>query len=254
MDQKTTLLFTASKALERQDMKQAVEACQILNREYPDFHKGWVIGSQVALKLGNPKKALEFADKAITLKSTSGPAHASKAQILFALGDAKGAKAHALKAMDLAPQDRYVLTNISRLLSNSLQDLSAALPVYETLTQMEPNVADHWYNLAAVYRYLGRLEDAEVLWTKAIKLGFADCEVYYARTHLRKQTADNNHAEELEGLLTDQSRSWRNRMHLHYALGKEYEDLERYDEAFHNIAAAGALRRKHMQYDVTADV
>ena len=44
--------------LEAGDAKNAINACEKLNRQFPDFASGWHTASHLALKLGNPKMAL----------------------------------------------------------------------------------------------------------------------------------------------------------------------------------------------------
>ena len=45
--------------LERGDTRGAINACERLNREYPDFASGWHTASQMAMKLGNASLALD---------------------------------------------------------------------------------------------------------------------------------------------------------------------------------------------------
>jgi hypothetical protein len=45
----------------------------------------------------------------------------------------------------------------------------------------------------------------------------------------------------------------RARMFLGFALAKELDDLQRYDEAFQHLAVASRIRRRNLQYDVAVD-
>ena len=46
-------------ALQQGNVKQAIAACERLNREFPDFESGWHTTSQLALRLGNASMALD---------------------------------------------------------------------------------------------------------------------------------------------------------------------------------------------------
>ena len=48
--------------------------------------------------------------------------------------------------------------------------------------------------------------------------------------------------------------SWRGAMTLHYALAKEYEDLENYPHAFSQLEKGASLRRSHMDHNPQADL
>lgn len=54
---------------------------------------------------------------------------------------------------------------------------------------------------------------------------------YLLRSELRVQTCESNHIEELRRLLTQPRIDARATMFLGYALGKQLDDLERFDEA-----------------------
>src|SRR6185437_5321503 len=43
------------------------------------------------------------------------------------------------------------------------------------------------------------------------------------------------------------------RVFLGYALAKDLDDLQRFDEAFHWFSAAASTRRRHLAYDVAVD-
>ncbi|HUF82826.1 MAG TPA: sulfotransferase, partial [Burkholderiales bacterium] len=50
------------------------------------------------------------------------------------------------------------------------------------------------------------------------------------------------------------ARHWRGEVHLAYALAKELEDLERYDESFENLHRGAGLKRRHTRYDLEDDL
>jgi hypothetical protein len=73
------------------------------------------------------------------------------------------------------------------------------------------------------------------------------------RSELRVQTPEHNHVAELQHEFARPQADDRARMFLGYALAKELDDLQRYDEAFRFLAAASLIRRRNLQYDVAVD-
>jgi cytochrome c-type biogenesis protein CcmH/NrfG len=57
--------------LERGDARAAIDVCERLNREHPDFASGWHTASQLALKLGNANMALDAIRQARRMEPDS---------------------------------------------------------------------------------------------------------------------------------------------------------------------------------------
>jgi hypothetical protein len=70
---------------------------------------------------------------------------------------------------------------------------------------------------------------------------------------LRVQTTEINHIAELQAQLARPGLEDRARMFLGYALAKELDDVQRFDEAFHWFAAAAGVRKSRLGYDVAVD-
>ena len=62
------------------------------------------------------------------------------------------------------------------------------------------------------------------------------------------------HGAALERLLASRPANWFAEVAARYALAKEYEDLGRHEGSWTQLAAAAALRRRHLQYDPTVDL
>ena len=71
---------------------------------------------------------------------------------------------------------------------------------------------------------------------------------------MARQTAANNHIDALRGALAKAGRDLAAQISLHYALGKELDDLGDYDAAFAHFSQGAALRRGALQYDVAGDL
>ena len=51
--------------MEQGNIKDAISACEQLNRQFPAFASGWHTASQMALKLNHPAMALTAIEKAL---------------------------------------------------------------------------------------------------------------------------------------------------------------------------------------------
>jgi tetratricopeptide (TPR) repeat protein len=201
---------------------------------------------------GRLPEALEFAQRAVEGERVCVPAHGMLATILLRLGRAADAERVVRLALECRPgvADAYDgLAHVSLLLGQ--HERSNAL--YRQVVELAPATARFWYNLASSERSFGRLAEAEAACERAIELDSTQYPSYLLRSELCVQTREANHIEELRQLLARPGTQDRARMFLGYALGKELDDLERFDEAFACFADAASTRRRHLAYDVALD-
>lgn len=204
------------------------------------------------LRAGRVDDALPFAERAVANQGVCAPSHALLATILLRLGRASDAAAVVARACELPSgiADAYDgLAYVSIALGHHEQ----ANALYRRATELAPNTPRFWYNLACSHRSLGRLAEAEAASDRTIAGDPAQYPSYLLRSELRVQTPDFNHVDELQRRLADAGNDYRAAMFLGYALGKELDDLQRFDEAFRWFSAAAQARRSRLQYEVAAD-
>jgi tetratricopeptide (TPR) repeat protein len=204
------------------------------------------------LRAGRPAEALVFAERAVRAKTMCSPSHGVLATILLRLGRAADADAVVESAIKLPPgvADAYdALAHVSLALGRH----ERANALYHRAVELAPSVPRHWYNLASSERSFGRLPAAEAACDRAIALDAREYPTYLLRSELRVQTAAGNHIEQLRRELDRPGLEDRARVFLGYALGKELDDLGRYEEAFRCFAEAASTRRRHLAYDVAVD-
>ncbi|HVC00924.1 MAG TPA: sulfotransferase [Steroidobacteraceae bacterium] len=196
--------------------------------------------------------ALAYAERAVAQARVCCPEHALLASVLLKLGrqaDAEGVLANAME-LETGAADAYDgLAFVSMMLgANDRANL-----LYRRAIAIAPGDSRFWYNLACSERSLGRLAEAEAACDRAIALDAAHYPSYLLRSELRVQAPDANHIDSLQDLLARRPDDYRARLFLGYALAKELDDVERFDEAFHWFATAARTRRERLNYDVAAD-
>ena len=97
------------------------------------------------------------------------------------------------------------------------------------------------------------LDAAERDFDAAIALQPDDSEAYNSRAHLRTQSPERNHIEQLEQALA-RCGSVTGQVQLCHALAKEYEDVGEYERSFARLRQGADLKRRHMRYSVETDL
>jgi tetratricopeptide (TPR) repeat protein len=204
------------------------------------------------LRSGKLQEAREFAVQAVAGAGTCLPAHGLLATILLRLGYVDEAERTVAEALERSPgvADAY---DALAFVSMQLGRHERANTLYRRAVELAPGDPRFWYNLASSERAFGRLEEAASACDRAIALDAAQYPSYLLRSELRVQTAGSNHIGELQRQLSLRPADDRAQMFLGYALAKELDDVERYDEAFGWFSHAAATRRRHLAYDVAVD-
>jgi tetratricopeptide (TPR) repeat protein len=235
------------------DLATAERICAQVLAVAPDDAGAWAVLTETALQRGRPDAAIVCASRAVALTPEDPIAHILRAKCLFISGEPGQALATAEAASRIvgaAPEALDALGAIFALLGLHQR----ALELFRRAVAARPGVPQYLFNLAAAERVTGLLDLAEAHCDAAIAADPRYCLAYYLRSDLRTQTVDNNHIAAMEALLRDDTLPRHSRIMLQFALGKEYEDLDRHDRAFGSIKTGCDLQRSSTSYDSAAEI
>ena len=204
------------------------------------------------MQAGRLDDALAFAERAVVAARVCLPEHGLLASVLLKLGRTEDAEQVVARAAELASGVGDAYDGLA-FVSMALGRHDRANALYRRATHVSPQEPRFWYNLACSERSLGRLVEAEAACDRAIALDETQYPTYLLRSELRVQSPEANHIGELEKQLCRSGGEHRPLLFLGYALGKELDDVGRFDEAFHWFAAAAKARRMRLVYDVETD-
>lgn len=204
------------------------------------------------MRAGRLAEALRFARQAVATKTACSPSHGVLAMILLRLGRVAEADAVVESAANGAPGSAEAYNSLAHV-AVALGRHERANALYRRAVELGPNISRHWFNLASSERSFGRLAEAEAACDRAIALDSREYRGYLLRAELRSQTAADNHVEQLRRELARPGLEEQARVLLGYALGKELDDLGRYEEAFRWFSLAADAWRHHLAYDVAVD-
>ncbi|WP_237067658.1 tetratricopeptide repeat-containing sulfotransferase family protein [Microbulbifer guangxiensis] len=112
---------------------------------------------------------------------------------------------------------------------------------------------DARYNLGVNLLATGELAEAEQVLEDLVSEDPADAQAQLILSGLRRVTVDNNHIGRLQETLRNQRLPAMERLKLHYAMGKEFEDIGEFQQAFLHFQAGADGRRAMLKYRVESD-
>ena len=193
---------------------------------------------------GRSDEALEVYGKAMDLDDSIHQVLHGIGTIYLARQDNETAKGYLQQAVQLKPGDGAAQTNLATVLGR-LNEHDAALKHAEKGLKLSPEDPVAHYRYGNILAQLGRVDEAvrHFETTTRKHKHFGDAYDYLAR--LKKfSAADKQFIERAEKVL-QQGMPARDRLCVHYALGKIYDDCGEFDKAFGHYSQANLLQKRH---------
>lgn len=183
----------------------------------------------------------------------AGRAHAVLASLLNRAGLTQEARA-ALRLAAQLPQGTVEDAEALGFTAFALGEHALAANFYREVTARVPGDAQGWYNLATALRNLGALDEADAACARSLACDPGMAQARLLQSQLRRASMAHNHVSQLRKALELSRGNLAALISLHYALGKELDDLGDHDAAFAHFTQGAALRRGALQYDVGSDL
>ena len=237
----------------------------------------------VALTAGKTDEAINFGRRAIEINPNYAEAHNNLGNALQEVGLLDSAVKSFRRALEINPNFSEAHNNLGSVL-RELQQLDVAEASCRRALEIKRNFAEAHVNLAMVLRNQGRTAEAESNCLGALKINpnltgailflaelqtdqgqFSEAENAYRRAisidaespeawagiaQLRKMThSDADWLAEAKRI-ADKSLPPRKEVYLRYSLGKYFDDVKDFDQAFFNYRRANELTKGYgTQYD-----
>ncbi len=121
----------------------------------------------------------------------------------------------------------------------------AQIDTYKRMLRQQPNRAGTWMNLANALRSVGRTDEAVKALKRATKLQPTMGQAYWALANFKSYRFTRpDIAQMVQALRKDVSLE--EALHIHFALGKAYEDQAEYEPSFRHYSAGNALRTRQL--------
>jgi len=233
--------------------RDAMEACDQLNLQHPEYESGWYTASHLAMIVNQPLLGVRAIDQALQLSPGKPEWLLQRIKCLGAAGNVDAATA-AARQLSGHQFDTAMLAAHFGLALTRLAMYPEALRQYTRAAELESDDGQHFYNLAAVQRFLGNKEASLSAVARCLELSPDDEDAHLLRAGLKTQTKDNNNIVSLQDAHARAEGQDRKRVRVCYALAKEYEDIGDFEHSFQFLAEGSSLRRSGLEYTPQKDL
>ena len=169
------------------------------------------------------------------------------------LRDIEGARTAAISGAALRPEDPLTLDTLGVVLSHLGEHAQAAESFRAAVTRF-PNNANFLYNLGTSLKFAGDRSGAADALQKALDMEPALHNARFALSYLQKVDHEHNHVAEYAHVTRELLlRPPAGHMQLGYALAKEYDDLDEFEDAWTVLAETNTRYNRASGYQPQDD-
>lgn len=238
--------------LRRGNTSSAAGLCQQVLKIQPDLVPGHFLVGLVALEAKERKTAFSAFQSVVKLDRDHAAAWAHLARLHMSEGQVNMADAALRETLRIKPDDPLVLDLIGTTLS-LMGEYGAAQAFFGRANTRKPDFPPFLQNLASNLVYHGDTAGAEAIFRKIIELQPDSPQAHWGLSSSGK-ARDSQHIEQMQALQARREGDPRARAFYLYAIGKEREDLQRWDEAFEAFSQGAAARRATVEFDEAGEI
>jgi tetratricopeptide (TPR) repeat protein len=240
------------RAVEARDW-QTVQACATeIQQLAPDSPEGWFLRGLVEKVQARPRRAIEAFEKALDLDPQRYDAAVELAN-QYSIARRNGDAADLLARYEDALANSPLYLDLAGTVYNDIGLPEMAWPLYEKATALQPGVDLFQANRAACAVYLGKIDEAREIYQRLLQRFPTHRRNHYHLSRLEK-ARDYEHIDQMKSVLREDERPPHHNIPLYFALGKELEDLQQWDESFEFYRKANDAVTEVAGYDVGRDV
>ena len=207
--------------------------------------------AEVAGRIGRYDDAEKLLSRALQLAPGFGAARANLATVYYKQNRFAEA-AETLDAVLGDDPDNPAHANLRAAALGRIGGYDEALALYEELTRRFPDHAKLWMSHGHMLKTVGRQDDSIAAYRRALAADPGLGEIWWSLANLKTIRFDEGDRAAMEDALVaaepDSDARADDRLHLHFALGKAYDDVAEHEPAFRHYAAGNAIRSAQLGY------
>lgn len=234
------LFAQGNKHVEQGEYTEAIGRYQELVRLHPRHADGLNNLGSALCRFGRYEEAEEYFHRAIRIKPNHSEAHCNLGLVYRWRGNLADSEASLRRALKINPSnvDARVNLGLILILIGRLRDAKAC---FEKVLKTTPRHPEALYGLGQIAGMDGRFDDAEVLFKRVLEVNPKMTDAWAGLASLRKMTQSDAIWRDAAEKLAVSGVAPLEESSLRFAIGKYWDDVEDYAQAFPNFKRANEL-------------
>lgn len=207
--------------------------------------------AELAGRLGRYADAEKLLRRALDLAPAFGAARANLATVLYKQHRYADAVAVLDQVLAFDP-DNPGVTNLKAAALGRIGGYDEAVALYAELTMRFPDHAKLWMSYGHLLKTVGKQSESIAAYRSALAIDAAVGEAWWSLANLKTIRFDADDIAAMDAALAGVSRDdparEDDRLHLHFALGKAFDDAGDAATAFEHFAAGNSIRAAQLGY------
>ena len=153
------------------------------------------------------------------------------------------AEKHFQRGLELEPNYINILNNLANL-KKDLNLIDEAIKYYKKSLSINSNILVTNFNLAIIYQSLGEFEKSKEYLEKTLEINPNFSEADRVLSLITKYDENNEHFKIMLKKISDSKLNDYQILQLHFGLGKCYEDINDYENAFNHYNKGNSIKKK----------
>jgi tetratricopeptide (TPR) repeat protein len=197
--------------------------------------------AELAGRIGRLQDAENLLRRALELAPGFAPARSNLATVLYK----QNRPAEAIEALDALREidgDHIGDQNLKAAALGRIGSYEEAILVYEQVLARLPDQPKVWMSYGHALKTVGRQQDGIAAYRRALGLSPALGEVWWSLANLKTVRFSDEDLAAMQAALVGAELSREDRFHLHFALGRAFEERREFEASFSYYAQGNALR------------
>ena len=124
-----------------------------------------------------------------------------------------------------------------------------ALDLYKKILEKNPANSQLYLSCGHLYKNFGEIENSIISYKKSYEINNFCGDAYWSLANLKTYNFDDSEIKKLEEMVLDEYINDEEKIYMHFALGKAYEDASEYDRSFSHYKKGNDLKLPYTKYE-----
>jgi tetratricopeptide (TPR) repeat protein len=245
---KEPILLQAAAAMVTNDIPQAERLLKGYLKRQPTDTRAIRMLAEVAVRCGRNEDARKLLERCLQLAPGFAAARHNYAVLLHRLNDPERALAEIERLLKANPRNPSY-RNLCAVLLSRIGEYERSARIYAQLLEEYPAHAKVWLSYGHVLKTEGRQQESIDAYRRSIVQDPAFGEAYWSLANLKTFRFSASDLSAMQAQLARPELEAENRLQLHFALGKAFEDSGDYARSFEHYTQGNTLHRAAHPYD-----
>lgn len=204
--------------------------------------------AETGMRLGRYDDAEKLLSRCVELAPGFTPARHNYATVLYRHNKPVEAIAQ-LDVLLAGDAHNPAYLNLKAAALGRIGEYHEAIELYDRVLKAHPRHPKTWMSYGHALKTVGRQADSVEAYRRSLALAPHLGEAWWSLANLKTVTFSAEDVAAMEAQLARDDLADEDRFHLHFALGKAFEDQARYEESFRHYEEGNRLRKYELSYE-----